>query len=118
MPRVSKEKNREYQKKWYKENREKQYVRMERREAEIKKKLTEYKSNLKCDCGENHPSCIDFHHIDPKQKEISICKAVTNGWGWERIMKEIEKCKVLCSNCHKKIHWEEMNKSSWGKTNS
>ena len=32
---------------------------------------------------------------------------VGNGLSADRILKEIEKCVVVCSNCHKKIHWNQ-----------
>lgn len=67
--------------------------------------FTEYKKTLKCSrCPENHPSCLDFHHINPQEKEFSISQ---KAWRYskERIMKEISKCIILCANCHRKEHW-------------
>lgn len=63
--------------------------------------LVELKSNLACEeCGENHPATIDFHHLN-----FSLSKAVSSGYGKDLILKEIAKCKVLCSNCHRILHW-------------
>ena len=53
-------------------------------------------------CGESEPMCIDFHHIDPSEKDFTI--------GQKRnidkniLQKEIDKCVCLCANCHRKIH--------------
>jgi hypothetical protein len=63
---------------------------------------------LACDaCGEDHPAVIDFHHTDPQVKEFSISVAVRKRYSMERITGEIKKCRQLCSNCHRKLHWGE-----------
>lgn len=73
---------------------------------ELREWLKEYKSDLKCEsCNEDHPACIEFHHKDPTEKEIEIADAVRMGYTKERLLQEISKCMVLCSNCHKKHHW-------------
>ena len=68
----------------------------------------EYRKTLKCEeCGENHPATLDFHHKDPSQKDFDVSVLVTSDRSLETIKREIAKCKVLCSNCHRKLHWEE-----------
>ena len=116
MPRKDKLRNREYQSKWYKKNKKVQFARIKERERLLAKRLREYKATLKCElCCENHPACIDFHHRDVKKKEVSISYAVGRGWGWTRIMKEIEKCQVLCANCHRKLHWDNRGENTHSK---
>jgi len=67
----------------------------------------EYKSSLRCSrCPENHPSCLEFHHLDPNEKEGGISEMLKRRLDKEIILKEIEKCIVLCSNCHKKEHYK------------
>ena len=67
------------------------------------------KAGLKCNrCSETHTSCLEFHHKDPKVKEM-IVSVAARSWGKARILKEIAKCEVLCSNCHRKHHYEERN---------
>jgi hypothetical protein len=56
-------------------------------------------------CTENHPAALDFHHKDKNEKTFSISDAVQYGFSKERILKEIVKCDVICSNCHRKHHW-------------
>jgi hypothetical protein len=69
--------------------------------------FNEFKKTLKCiKCGEDHIACLDFHHRDPKQKEFSIAGAVSHS-NKEKVIKELEKCDVLCANCHRKHHYEE-----------
>lgn len=97
-----------YRLKWYKKNREKVNASNSERRKEMKMWLAELKTGLKCStCGESHPSCLQFHHNDPAQKELSVTDAVSYGWGKNRILLEMKKCTVLCSNCHFKVHWNE-----------
>jgi len=72
----------------------------------------EYKSTLKCEkCGENHPSTLDFHHLDPNVKELGgVARMLSNNKTENEIREEISKCIILCSNCHRKLHWDEKNK--------
>lgn len=56
-----------------------------------------------CKCGESEASCLDLHHLDPSEKEVTVSN-VTRYWSWDRLMKEVDKCIVVCSNCHRKIH--------------
>jgi hypothetical protein len=107
----NKDKMREYRKKYYHANKTSEKARIAKRKKELWLWFDEYKQTLKCDrCPESHTGCLDFHHLDSKEKELSICKAVGNGWSIERIMKEVEKCIVLCSNCHRKLHYDAKKK--------
>jgi hypothetical protein len=66
----------------------------------------EYKKKLKCSkCPENHISCLEFHHLDPNEKEYTISNLRTKSL--KKAMKEMKKCIILCSNCHKKEHWND-----------
>lgn len=58
-------------------------------------------------CGEKDPDCLDFHHLDPATKTYTISRLYGGTWSWERILKEIELCEVLCANCHRKQHGKE-----------
>lgn len=66
--------------------------------------LKEYKSKLFCTkCGESDPACLDFHHIDPTLKDSVVSVAAKKSRG--SLMAELDKCEVLCSNCHRKHHY-------------
>lgn len=66
------------------------------------------KSSRGCSgCGERHPGCLEFHHPDPMAKQHNVSVAIARCIPWETILAEIEKCVVLCANCHRKHHWEE-----------
>lgn len=53
-------------------------------------------------CGESEPCCLDYHHIDSQHKEFAIGSA--HHKTGKKILQEIAKCVVVCSNCHRKIH--------------
>ncbi len=68
--------------------------------------LLEYKKTHPCEkYGESHPACIDFHHRNPVNKKFAISDN-SRGKCLETLKKEIEKCKVLCANCHRKLEWK------------
>lgn len=93
---------------WYSRNAEHAKSKVAQRKKGLDAWFVEYKSKLSCSkCEENHPACLEFHHLDLSVKEVEISKAVKLGWSIERIEREIEKCLVLCSNCHRKVHYEE-----------
>jgi hypothetical protein len=70
---------------------------------ERKKKAVEYKGGKCVDCGIIDDPCIyDFHHTDPSKKEIAFGSA--GGVSFDRIRPELDKCVLLCANCHRKRH--------------
>lgn len=46
------------------------------------------------------PEVLDFHHIDPMSKDFEISAATS----WKRALPELQKCVLLCSNCHREVH--------------
>lgn len=65
--------------------------------------LIEYKGG-KCElCGYNKkcPTVFHFHHLDPTKKEFTVSK---KSYSFEEKKKEVDKCQLLCSNCHAEIH--------------
>ena len=105
---ANRDKMRAYRRKYYHDNKETEKARITKRKQELQKWFHEYKKTLRCEeCGESHVGCLDFHHKDRSEKEICLSGVIQQGWCKERIMKEVEKCIVLCSNCHRKLHYEE-----------
>lgn len=82
-----------------------QYRRRQKKFMESRWKwLHEYKHERGCKfCPENDPRCLDFHHKDPKSKVKGISTPWMLGGKRERLMKEIKKCILICSNCHRKL---------------
>ena len=106
MAYKNKEEQSEYMKSWYAKNKERQRDTVRKRRQETSKWFVEYKRNLKCEeCGENHPACLDFNHLDRDLKEGNIGAMIWQGYKKESILEEMSKCKVLCANCHRKVHW-------------
>jgi len=104
MPYKDKEERLAYRRRWYAKNRDSEKDHVKRRKARIREWFKDHKLSLKCiKCGESHPATIDFHHSHGK-KEKSISKMVADGYSIFRISEELEKCEVLCSNCHRKKH--------------
>lgn len=101
--------NSEYQKEWYGKNKQKHILNLKERKRQIRKWFKEYKSILKCSlCPENHSACIEFHHRNKKTSDDRyIAHLVSEGHSKKRILKEIKKCDILCSNCHRKLHWSK-----------
>jgi hypothetical protein len=95
-----------------KKNQTKEKNKLKKKEAQkrisekhklLKLKLIEEKGSVCLDCNKSYPIvCYDFHHRDKTSKEY--------GWGQlknkseEIIRAEIEKCDLLCSNCHRIRH--------------
>lgn len=56
-------------------------------------------------CPENSIVCLEWHHTNPEEKEGIISDFVGKKFrSFENILKEMDKCIVVCSNCHRKIH--------------
>lgn len=75
--------------------------------CENARKVFEYLSRNNCvNCGESDPVVLEFDHRERNEKVESISNLIRNS-SWERIKSEIEKCDVLCANCHRRKTAEE-----------
>lgn len=63
------------------------------------------------ECGENRIAALQFDHIDPSTKDFTIGRKAHIS-SLDRVKKEMEKCRVLCANCHA-VH--TANQFSWYK---
>ncbi len=68
-----------------------------------KERAVEYKGS-KCEkCGYNKCiTALEFHHLDPKEKDFS--PSGNMNMAWDKIKVEIDKCILVCANCHREIH--------------
>lgn len=72
--------------------------------AEIKAKAVHYLGGKCKDCKfAYHPVVFDFDHRDPKQKEFKISGNYL--FRWTELKKELDKCDLRCSNCHRLRHY-------------
>lgn len=74
-----------------------------RRRQTLKKRAIEYMGGKCVSCGYNsYQGGLEFHHLDPVQKEFGISE---KGYSrsWESLKQELDKCILVCSNCHKEI---------------
>lgn len=69
------------------------------------------KSHPCVDCGERDILVLEFDHKDRKMKEDEISHIITNGGNLQKIISEVGKCDVRCSNCHRRKTEKENN--SW-----
>jgi len=73
--------------------------------------LLEIKRGRKCAaCGESNPLVLVFHHTKPNNKVADITAMVGRGFSKKKILREIQKCVVLCQNCHVEEHYKPPNK--------
>jgi hypothetical protein len=72
----------------------------------LKSKAVEYKGGKCSICGyDKCMAALEFHHLDKEAKEFSLSNI---GWKkWETIKAELDKCSLVCSNCHKEIHYPD-----------
>lgn len=90
----------------YNKNKEKWNETSLKNKKRQRDKINEFKNLCHClKCGEKRIWLLDFHHLDPTQKDFQISQG--ERYGWEKIKKEIDKCVVLCSNCHRDFHYLE-----------
>ena len=77
------------------------------RQRNLKKQMIEYKGG-KCErCGYNkYYGALEFHHIDPSKKDFSLSHLKRYKFD-QIIIDELDKCMLLCSNCHREIHGEQ-----------
>lgn len=74
-----------------------------KRRAAVRVRLDEILSHGCTRCDEQDPCCLDFHHVKGP-KLFNIPEAVHRTFGREKLQAELDKCVVLCANCHRKEH--------------
>lgn len=84
------------------------------RKAKLKKErreqLLEYLYGKSCEhCGNDDVRVLEFDHIDPSLKSFGIARAIGDVRKWDDILQEIQKCRILCANCHRIVTAEQQN---------
>ena len=79
---------------------------VQKRRNKVKLLAVEYKGGKCSLCGYNKCiAALEFHHTDPEHKDFSISRE-GNTRSWEKVKLEIDKCILLCANCHREVHQE------------
>lgn len=82
--------------------------KVQRRRSKVKKLLVEYKGGCCQFCGYNKSvKSLHFHHLDPNEKEFGVSMKGRT-LAIETLKKEVDKCILLCANCHGELHDEEL----------
>jgi len=91
----------------YRKNKVHYFKKNNERKLRVRAWFKELRAKSECYfCGKNHPAILDWHHTDPSTKLYSISE-MTKGYTESTILKEMAKCIVLCSNCHRILHYNE-----------
>ncbi len=92
------------EKRTYAQRREYLIQAVSKRRKRLKEMALKYKGGKCILCGYNRcSSALDFHHIHAKSKEFGVSlDGLTRSW--ERIKNELDKCILVCANCHREIH--------------
>lgn len=69
----------------------------------IKRECVRHKGGSCQVCGfDKYDAALEFHHLDPVKKDVKFSQL--KSWGKERRIAELEKCVLLCANCHRGVH--------------
>lgn len=72
-----------------------------------KMSLIEYKGGKCIRCGYNkYSGALEFHHRNPDEKEFNLSQFRNSAL--ERLIKEVDKCDLLCANCHREVEHETL----------
>lgn len=99
-----------FRKNWYENNKERHLKQVQERKREARNAAREYvwdylAAHPCIECGEADPRVLEFHHRHGKDKAVS--EMVTDGYPTATIQGEIDKCDVLCANCHRRKTMDE-----------
>jgi len=105
---VRSQKQKIYSRTYYEKNKQNVIKKINVKKKAHKTWFVNFKKQLSCvTCGFDHPAALDFHHVEQKKSNRKLHKLISDGHTKKRILAEIEKCVVLCSNCHRVHHHDE-----------
>ena len=72
--------------------------------------VIDYLKNHPCvDCGETDFVVLQFDHINNDKIKGGVLYMAKNGYGWSKVQAEIDKCEVVCCNCHCRRTYKRVN---------
>ncbi len=109
MKNPPKDKVKEWNARYYQKTKDNAEFKRQRRESSAKiiqvnsATVLAYKTSNSCRiCGESDPIVLEFHHTDPSTKFRGVAKLMS--YNTQSLLNEIDKCIVLCANCHNRIN--------------
>ena len=78
----------------------------------LKRRCVEYLGGKCKICGyDRSVAAMHFHHQDEKQKTFEISARLR--WSWNTVRKELDKCILICANCHAELHDQDAGVVQW-----
>ena len=98
--------NSDYGKEWHRKNKDRRVVAAVKRRKELREWVADQKRGKPCTrCGYlGIPAALHWHHKDPSEKSFTISTGIDRH-GKETIRAELQKCELLCANCHAEVTW-------------
>lgn len=99
----------------YKKTRKERANYENKKNREKKSYMVNKMGGVCADCNKSYPDCVyDFHHLNPSEKDFKL--SAVRSMDFDLIDRELSKCIMLCSNCHRVRHWlpreEEQNNAT------
>lgn len=88
----------------YEEKKRKSVINVSKRRKKLKLMAIAYKGGKCINC--TYDKCVDaleFHHTNPTEKDFAFTKGYSTSW--DKMKKELDKCILLCANCHREEHY-------------
>jgi hypothetical protein len=74
-----------------------------------KQAAVQYKGGACVECGYNRSiAALTFHHLDASTKDFEIGRKYN--LSWKRLKIELDKCELLCANCHAEKHFRSVER--------
>ena len=90
---------------WDEDQKQKHRDNIKRQGEKRKKQIIELSGSKCLIC--NYSKCnsaLEFHHKDPESKKFELSQGNIRSKNWKEVLKELKKCVMLCSNCHRELH--------------
>ena len=99
------ERQRAAERKWYRENRQRVLDKKNAKKARLRALVRAAKARPCADCNVEYPYFVmDFDHVSGEK--IMIISKLVNRGATRQLLEELEKCEVVCANCHRIRTWQ------------
>lgn len=102
------------QREWRERNPELSRARSVQWKVEQRQKVSAYKAERGCEeCGTTDSRVLDLHHRDGEEKVMAVSQMMARR-SWAAVKVEMDKCRVLCANCHRIEHSSDEERAAAG----